>query len=161
MFGKARFFLTAMILLSGIILQGCDTSHPPESRLKTALAKSEQCVEPTALMRTNHMEFIKHMQDDTVYGGIRGTKHELKACINCHVPAASEDGKPLNYLKDNETGELNEEHFCATCHKYAVVKLNCFECHSDNPQNEGVAPNTAAHKIPALTSAQAKGGSHE
>ena len=129
MFGKVKIALAA-ILLSGFVLQGCDTS-PPVSRLETAKAKSESCVEPTDIMKVRHMDFIQHQQDETVYGGLRDTDYEFKSCVNCHVPA-EENGLPVNYL--TETGVLNEEHFCATCHKYSAVKIDCFECHSDNPQ---------------------------
>ena len=36
-------------------------------------------------MRRNHMELIKHQRDATVHDGIRGTKHSLAGCIDCHV----------------------------------------------------------------------------
>ena len=139
MFAKANRLMIAALMLLGLMLQGCETS-PPESRLDTAKVKAEQCVEPTDEMRTNHMDFIKHQQDATVYGGERDTKHAFITCINCHVPAETA-GKPVNYLTDD--GDLNEEHFCATCHKYSAVKIDCFECHSDNP--EGSMPKDATH----------------
>lgn len=137
---------TLTLLITTIVLSGCGDSAP-KPRLETAKAKSESCVELTSIMRTNHMEFIKHQRDETMHKGIRTKKHSFKECINCHVPA-EKDGKPVNYLDDEHN--LNPEHFCATCHAYVGVKLDCFECHSDNPA--GAAPVDANH---------AAGGSHE
>ena len=140
MTSKVNGILASLILLvTTMVLSGCGDSAP-KLRLETAKAKSESCVEPSQIMRTNHMDFIKHQRDETMYKGIRTQKHSFKACINCHVPA-EKDGKPVNYLDDEHN--LNPEHFCATCHAYVGVKLDCFECHSDNPA--GAAPVDANH----------------
>ena len=34
-----------------------------------------KCVEPTDVMRRDHMEFILHQRDETVHEGIRTSKH--------------------------------------------------------------------------------------
>ncbi len=61
---------------------------------------------------------LKHQRDETVHGGIRGAKASLKACVECHA------GK--------ETGSVaaSKQDFCESCHAYAAVKLDCFECHA-------------------------------
>ena len=93
--------------------------------------KATQCVEPTEIMRRDHMEFILHQRDKTVHSGIRTSKYSLKQCINCHVnPDAS--GEYPHYALGNE------EHFCSSCHTYAAVKIDCFQCHRDTP--DGSAP---------------------
>ena len=87
-------------------------------------ANVQQCVEPTDVMRRNHMNFLDHQRDDTVLLGIRTKKYSLTGCINCHAqPLAS--GKIVR--------AENSEYFCTTCYEYASVKLDCFECHSDRP----------------------------
>ncbi len=142
MFGKAQaLFAPLMLLVAALTLYGCNAPAAGDQNpnLETAKANAKECVEPTADIRRNHMEYLLHERDETMYEGIRGSKHSFKECINCHVPA-EKDGKPVNYLKDDHS-TLNPDHFCATCHSYVSVKLDCFECHSDNPESaEGVAP---------------------
>jgi hypothetical protein len=68
------------------------------------------------------MRFLEHQRDATVHGGIRGARHSLKGCIDCHAGAAS--GSVAQTAGD----------FCVSCHRYAAVKVDCFECHSSRPQ---------------------------
>ncbi len=83
-----------------------------------------QCVEPTDIMRRDHMKFLLEQRDATVLDGIRTEKYSLTGCINCHSQAA-EDGKIVR------AGD--PEFFCTACHLYTSVKIDCFECHSDRP----------------------------
>ncbi len=82
------------------------------------------CVAPESDMLRHHMNYIRHQRDDTMYEGIRTRQFALEECINCHA------------VKD-EQGEYvrveDDRHFCATCHTYASVKIDCFECHADVP----------------------------
>ena len=78
----------------------------------------ERCVEDPAVMRRAHWDFLKHQRDDTVRQGIRGAKHSLAGCIECHANA--KDGSVLG----------SRTHFCEGCHAYVAVKLDCFECHA-------------------------------
>lgn len=145
MFGRAKMLLIPLLFVVTSFFYGCGEAETKASpNLETAKAKAEQCVEPTADMRVNHMKYLLHERDETMYEGIRGKKHSFKACINCHVPA-EKDGKPVNYLVDDHaTAKLNTDHFCATCHAYVSVKLDCFECHSDNPESSEM-PADANH----------------
>lgn len=88
--------------------------------------KGEQCVEPTEIMRRNHMEFLLHQRDDTVHRGIRTTQHSLKECIECHN-APAQDGKVARVG--------TADHFCSSCHTVTAVNVDCFECHADKPEN--------------------------
>ena len=92
-------------------------------------AAGTQCVEPADVMRRNHMRFLKHQRDDTVRGGIRGAKYSLKDCIDCHA-----NQKTASVAKA-------ETNFCVSCHSYAAVKIDCFECHSSTSHKlaQGVA----------------------
>ena len=84
----------------------------------------QQCVEPTDIMRRDHMKFLFQQRDATVLDGIRTGKYSLTGCINCHAQPAK-DGKIVR------AGD--PEFFCTACHQYASVKIDCFECHSDRP----------------------------
>ncbi len=95
-------------------------------------AKGEQCVEPTDIMRRNHMEFILHQRDETTHRGIRTKKHSLNGCIDCHVTADANGDYPR---------VTSEEHFCASCHRYTGVKIDCFDCHRDRPEQAGTTPH--------------------
>jgi len=58
-----------------------------------------------------------HQRDRTMREGIRATRFSLKGCVDCHASA--------------KTGSvLGEEGFCSSCHAYASVKIDCFECHT-------------------------------
>ena len=83
-----------------------------------------QCVEPTDVMRRDHMRFLKHQRDETVHRGIRTTKHSLTGCIGCHAQRDA-SGKAIPV---NATGQ-----FCESCHSYAAVSMDCFECHATVP----------------------------
>lgn len=90
---------------------------------KKITAKGDKCVEPTDIMRRNHMDFILHQRDDTMRRGIRTSKHSLKECINCHADP-----------KTNSV--LGEDGFCAGCHQYTAVSLDCFGCHNDKAETK-------------------------
>jgi hypothetical protein len=113
----------------------------------------EACVEPTDVMRRNHMELIKHQRDATVHGGIRASKHSLAGCIDCHV-SAGPDGQALAANAPDQ--------FCSACHAFAAVKVNCFDCHAGVPNggpvsDAGVAAHRAAGVAVAGGEAAVKG----
>ena len=94
------------------------------SRVRTptiVVDSATKCIDTPEVMRRTHMDMLKHQRDRTVRQGIRGERVHLNACIDCHAgagagaAAGSVTGKP--------------EAFCETCHSYAAVKLDCFECH--------------------------------
>jgi hypothetical protein len=95
-------------------------------------ARGGQCVADPAFMRRNHMELLKHQRVDTVRSGDRAGKFSLKACIGCH---ASPQTQSVAHAETN---------FCISCHSYAAVKIDCFECHSAKP---GAAATAAFHPI--------------
>ncbi|MBF0368116.1 MAG: hypothetical protein HQL52_01560 [Magnetococcales bacterium] len=72
-------------------------------------AKGEACVEDTAWMRRNHMDYLKHKRDRTVREGYRAPDESLLNCRTCHT---------------------SREQFCDRCHTYVGVKPDCFECHN-------------------------------
>jgi predicted CXXCH cytochrome family protein len=107
-------------------------------------ADLDQCVEPTEYMRRNHMELIRHQRDTTVYGGIRSTKHSLEGCVTCHSGHRA-DQTPVPIDSDGQ--------FCAACHDYAAVTLNCFDCHATVPVGESWNQAPAGHSQSRLDGA--------
>jgi len=86
------------------------------------------------------MNLLKHQRDETMHKGIRTKTYSLKNCINCHV-TKDDAGKPVKVS--------NPKHFCAACHKFAAVKLDCFECHRSTPSEPAKPADSAAlRKIP-------------
>jgi hypothetical protein len=81
------------------------------------IERGEACVAPAEEMRRNHMKMLFHQRDRTMREGVRTTRFSLKGCVDCH---ASE-----------KTGSvLGKDGFCSSCHEYAAVKIDCFECHT-------------------------------
>jgi hypothetical protein len=97
-----------------------EAQRTPLPVIEKATAGSS-CVADPATMRRTHMDLLKHQRNDTVRGGVRTGAASLKACINCH---ASQQTHSVTQ------GETN---FCVSCHRYAAVQIDCFECHSSKP----------------------------
>ena len=110
--------LISLLFFSAISLADGSKVPPPNG---------EQCVEDTEWMRSNHFETVLHQRDETVIHGIRTTKHSLKNCIDCHI-TPNANGEYARYSN-------SEEHFCASCHVYAAVSIDCFQCHADRPES--------------------------
>jgi len=85
-------------------------------------ANEQQCVEPTDVMRRDHMKYLMHQRDETVLNGIRSKKYSLTGCINCHAQADNNG----EIVRADDPG-----YFCTECHTYTAVKIDCFECHTD------------------------------
>jgi hypothetical protein len=109
-----------------------------------SITQGEKCVEPTDEMRRNHMKKIMHQRDRTMHDGIRTTQHSLKNCVNCHADP-----------KTNSV--LGKDGFCSSCHRYAAVTIDCFECHTDKRETAagGVTPSVARALNAATTQNQA------
>ena len=90
--------------------------------------KGTTCVENTQDMRRNHFEYLLHQRNATLRQGVRGAKYSLEQCVSCHA-AEGKDGKavPVNA----------EGQFCQSCHSYAAVSIDCFECHATTPDKAG------------------------
>lgn len=122
--------LRSLALLAGLILVGLSpaaqsgTPLPEVPEATQRFSDIQGCVEPTEEMRKNHMKMMLHKRDQTMHEGIRTPQHSLEECINCHVPA-DDNGKVVRID--------SKEHFCNSCHTYAAVKIDCFQCHADRP----------------------------
>ena len=86
--------------------------------------ESLKCVQPEDEMKKNHMKYILHQRDKTMREGIRTKQYSLKECINCHV----EEHSSARFGDD--------KHFCSSCHNFAGVTIDCFQCHADRPDSD-------------------------
>ncbi len=94
----------------------------PEPKLDTPtiLQMPEQerkCVEPKAVMRTDHMQLLNNWRDSVVRDGNR--------------QYISSTGKHYNMSLQNECMRCHssKKHFCDECHNYMAVKPYCWNCH--------------------------------
>ena len=94
------------------------------------MGEGDSCVADTDFMRRNHMDLLKHQRDETMIEGIRGEQYSLKECISCHA-VYGPDSVPITVA--------DPQHFCRSCHDYAAVSIDCFQCHASRPDNEFVA----------------------
>ena len=115
----ARLLLGLMLMLSTAAAGvAADLPAPPKAKAGTT------CIEPATAMRRDHPDLLKHQRDETLRLGIRGGKASLKDCVACHATTAA-DGTPVPV---NAPGQ-----FCQSCHAYAAVQPDCFECHATTP----------------------------
>jgi len=132
--------LTCAVLLVAASLAAAAGSSSPATTDERGLqpqvekARGSQCVDEPAFMRRNHMKLLTHQRNDTLRGGIRTGKYSLKACVACH---ASQTSQSVNA----EPGD-----FCQSCHNYAAVKIDCFECHANTPEARTSHPTASEIK---------------
>jgi hypothetical protein len=103
--------------------------HARAPKPVVTIERPGQCVEATDVMRRDHMKLLLHQRDRTMREGVRTKPHSLAGCVECHA--------------STKTGSvLGEQGFCESCHRYASVKLDCFECHASRPERAalGTAP---------------------
>lgn len=124
----AVFFAALAVGLAVTAAMAGETSGAKDTIGPTVkIYRGEHCVEPTADMRRNHMKYILHQRDRTMHQGIRTSRHSLKNCVNCHADPKTES-------------VLGPEGFCASCHAYASVKIDCFSCHTDKRDPTAAVP---------------------
>ena len=89
------------------------------------MGQGDSCVEDTDFMRRNHMDLLEHQRDETMKEGIRGKPYSLKECLSCHA-VNGPDAIPVTVS--------SPQHFCRSCHDYAAVSIDCFQCHASRPE---------------------------
>lgn len=120
-----------IVLAASLFMSGALSAADIGPELKINRSKGDKCVEPAEVMRQDHMKFLLHQRDETMYDGIRTKKYSLKECINCHANKDEQD----KYIPVTKPGE-----FCQSCHAYTSVKLDCFECHATKPRDTAFHP---------------------
>ena len=112
----AAWGMVAVLAFAGFADAG-DTRTGRVATPSFKIEKGEACVAPTAEMRRDHMNMLLHQRDKTVRQGLRDVRFSLKNCVDCHA--------------SRETGSvLGKDGFCSSCHTYASVSIDCFECHT-------------------------------
>ena len=91
-------------------------------------ARGGTCVDVPEVMRRMHPDLLKHQRDETVHRGVRDARASLKGCVDCHAGAQS--GSVATAKTD----------FCVSCHSFAAVKVDCFQCHASRP-GQAAAPH--------------------
>ncbi len=127
-------FVLAFLAISTTLVAAEETPVPMPSISK---GEGQQCVEPTDVMRRDHMNFLLHQRDATVRQGVRTTKYSLVGCVDCHVQRDAQG----NTIPVNAPGQ-----FCQSCHQYAAVSLDCFECHATTPDSTNAAVSASPHR---------------
>jgi len=120
--------LAALLALAGGFAAGAANAAGPAGRVPVPVLdvdRSTQCVAPADVMRREHPEMLRHQRDRTVRVGERGAKVSLASCIDCHA------GPGAGRAAGDATG--SPQAFCEGCHRYAAVKLDCFDCHASKP----------------------------
>lgn len=149
-----HLLLTSLVLIGGFAMTSSSLAHEKEAHASGKSGrvplpvftintdKTDKCVEPKEVMLRDHMKFVLHQRDKTMHDGIRTTQHSFKNCVNCHA--------------DPKTGSvLGKDGFCESCHQYASVNLDCFECHSAK-REAAVATPPPASTVRALSANQQK-----
>ncbi len=112
-----------LLLSLAVSAQSITIPQPPKA--KKDFSDAQKCVEPIDIIRRDHGTFLKQHRDDTMRHGVRNTQYSLVACINCHVTQDAAGNYPN--IKEGS------EHFCRSCHTYAAVSIDCFQCHTSTP----------------------------
>jgi hypothetical protein len=133
---KTHYLASTLKVILGIVLsiavsaaepvKSGSISIPTPPKAKESVSAEQSCVKSIEIMRRNHGLLLKHSRHKTMRQGIRDIQTSLFACINCHVTPDA-DG---NYPSVNE----GNAHFCRSCHQYAAVTIDCFQCHNSHPE---------------------------
>ena len=116
--------LAASLLLAAPAAQG--DSRVPTPAIPPAV-QGEQCVEETDYMRRHHGHLLNVHRDDALRRGIRTERHSLDGCLQCH-------SEPRQQPATASSGKQGVA-FCASCHSYAGVRIDCFQCHATVPSD--------------------------
>lgn len=124
---RARIVILLVALLGAGALSSVVYADQAASPLLPVIpmGKGDSCVEDIDFMRRNHMELLKHQRDETTLRGVRSEQYSLKQCLDCHAVY----GPDAVAVTAADSG-----HFCRSCHDYAAVSIDCFQCHASRPE---------------------------
>ncbi|WP_434510682.1 sulfate reduction electron transfer complex DsrMKJOP subunit DsrJ [Desulfitobacterium sp. AusDCA] len=141
-----------VIVASPILYNKGKAKAAPVINLNTPVIQQlsdKECVEPAEYMRQNHMQLLLQWRDakvrdgQSVYINSKGKAYDISlegTCLKCHDDKTVSDSVTSNAAKPNvsapnaATTNLTSDgsnQFCFSCHNYASVKPNCWNCHSD------------------------------
>ena len=138
-----RLAAAVVLVCAALPALAADSPRTPVPKPPKA-AKGTECVEPVADMRRNHMLYLDHERDATVHQGIRGRKHSLRGCVECHAvpdPAVAGGSSRTSETSPSAAGGARTvAPFCTECHRYVAVKIDCFDCHAVTPEARTALP---------------------
>ena len=129
--GKLAVLLVFMSSLAFVVHAADEDTSSGVPMPVIPMGLGDSCVKDTDFMRRNHMDMLKHQRDETMLKGIRVEQYSLKECISCHA-VNGPDSTPVTVA--------SPQHFCRSCHDYAAVSIDCFQCHASRPE-------TGAHQL--------------
>ncbi len=101
----------------------------PEAVADRPEPRGDACIhEDPERMRRVHMDRLHAHQDQGVREGRSDPEWNLQSCVRCH--AAPEAQQAASHGPSGS----EDMAFCASCHEYAAVELDCFQCHSTDPE---------------------------
>lgn len=139
-----RLRLAALLGVSALLVAHTPIAAAGDNKPEPTIAqaKGDHCIKDEGFMIRNHPDLLKHQRDDTMRRGIRAGDFSLKRCMECHA------GENSSHAAQTD---------CDTCHAYAAVKLDCWDCHAKKPGKARPAPVQAAQPSPMMTSVQSGG----
>ena len=126
--GILAVLLIGISSLTGVV--NADPGNANTLQPVIPMGQGEACVRDTDFMRRNHMELLKHQRDETTLNGVRSEQTSLKECLSCHA-VYGPDAVPVTVASPS--------HFCRSCHDYAAVSIDCFQCHASRPEPGGLS----------------------
>ena len=130
MSNKKKIYNKGWVILGLVVFLGLVTSPvwlnqkgpAPEVVLTEKAKAAKECVAPVEYMRADHMKILDEWRhsvvrnDTNIYVSSTGKEYTMSltnTCLDCHS---------------------NYDEFCDKCHKYASVKLYCWDCHIQKPK---------------------------
>ncbi len=125
---RARAGLWAVLAVV-VALSGVWVAHRGRVAVPAIVQAPGHCVLKTSVMRRTHMQLLRAVREEIVRHDVRDTRFRLTHCVACHAQRTSA-GRAIPV---NAPGQ-----FCASCHAYVGVRLDCFDCHASVPAPGGV-----------------------
>lgn len=139
--GMGGILLLSLTVLASEPTTAGKVPLPSPPKAQAPVSSTQQCVEPIEKMRRFHGSYLKHQRDKTMHLGIRTPQYSLVECISCHVTKNAQGEFPRSQ---------DPQHFCRSCHTYAAVNIDCFQCHASQPQMSMTENNTTARQSDSL-----------
>jgi len=118
---RAGIIAALVVLLSGV---GIWLTHRGPVPLPVIARASGHCVIQTSVMRRTHMMLLRAVREEIVRHDASDARFRLTRCVACHAQRTA-GGRAIPV---NAPGQ-----FCASCHAYVGVHIDCFSCHAAVP----------------------------
>ena len=112
------------LLLFPVFYTAGKAPKAPVPVLAAKAKEAKECIEPSSLMRTQHMKILDAWrseavrENDRLYRSSTGKIYDKSlqnTCMSCHS---------------------NKSQFCDQCHNYVGAKPFCWDCHLEPKENQ-------------------------